>query len=225
MGVTIEGGVTPGFERVADAFARNFADHGHVGAAVCVYRDGKPVVDLWAWPEFAAAGKAGIPVRWLLTHQAGLPVLDRPVPLADALAWHPVVGALAAQAPAWTPGTAHGYHAQTFGWLVGEVIRRVSGRSVGRFVAEEIAGPLGLDLFIGLPDSEHPQVSALVFAPPPDLARLVAAGVPEDMRDLAAAAMDPNSLLNRPATDPAIDFSAPRVWRAEIPASNGIGTA
>jgi len=264
LGIKIEGSVAPGFERVADAFVGNFANHGDVGAAVCVYRDAKPVVDLWAgtadpktgrpwehdtlqlvysatkgvvataahilaergdldldapvasyWPEFADAGKADVPVRWLLTHQVGLPVLDKPVSLADALAWHPVTAALAAQAPIWAPGTAHGYHMQTFGWLVGEVIRRVTGRSPGQFAADEIAAPLGLDFFIGLPDSEHSRVSKLVFAPPPDLPRLVAAGVPEDMRDLVDAAMDPNSLMNRPTTDPVIDFNAPEVWRAD----------
>src|SRR5581483_18816 len=94
------------------------------------------------WPEFAAAGKARIPVRWLLSHQTGVVALDEPVPLAEALAWHPMVAALAAQQPAWPPGTAHGYHGRTFGWLVGEVIRRVSGRTPGRFLAEEIAAPL-----------------------------------------------------------------------------------
>ncbi|NEB67435.1 beta-lactamase family protein, partial [Streptomyces fulvissimus] len=83
------------------------------------------------WPEFAANGKADIPVRWLLSHQAGLITLDQPVPLNEALAWHPMAAALAAQRPQWTPGTAHGYHGRTWGWLVGEVIRRVSGRTPG----------------------------------------------------------------------------------------------
>ncbi|MEU6179562.1 serine hydrolase domain-containing protein [Streptomyces coeruleorubidus] len=197
---TIHGEVTAGFEPVREAFAANFARHGDIGAAVCVYRDGRPVVDLWGgisdsdtgrlwsrdtlqlvysatkgatataahllvqrglldldapvaeyWPEFAANGKADLPVRWLLTHQAGLAALDRPVPLPEALAWEPMVAALAAQRPLWAPGTAHGYHGRTWGWLVGEVIRRVSGRTPGRFFAEEIAAPLGLDFFIGLP--------------------------------------------------------------------------
>ena len=94
----------------------------------------------WYWPEFAAQGKADIPVRGLLSHRAGLPIIDNPMPLADLLAWDPMAAALAAQRPAWEPGTAHGYHGRTFGWLVGEVIRRVSGRSVGTFFAEEIAG-------------------------------------------------------------------------------------
>ena len=194
--IGIEGDVAPGFERVRDVFGGNFENNGDVGAAVCVYRHGRKVVDLWGgladagtarpwtrdtlqlvysatkaatatcahllaqrgeldldrpaawyWPEFAAQGKADIPVRWLLSHRAGLPVIDNPMPLADLLAWDPMAAALAAQRPAWEPGTAHGYHGRTFGWLVGEVIRRVSGRSVGTFFAEEIAGPAGLDFF------------------------------------------------------------------------------
>jgi CubicO group peptidase (beta-lactamase class C family) len=200
----VEGDVEPGFERVREAFGGNFEHGGDVGAALCVYRHGRKVVDLrggladagagrsWArdtlqlvysatkaatatcahllaqrgeldldqpvasyWPEFAAAGKAEIPVRWLLSHRAGLPVIDRPIPLDALLAWDPMTAALAAQRPVWEPGTAHGYHGRTYGWLVGEVIRRVSGRSVGTFFADEIAGPAGLDFFIGLPAAER----------------------------------------------------------------------
>ncbi|MEU8275135.1 serine hydrolase domain-containing protein [Microbispora bryophytorum] len=105
------------------------------------------------------------PVRWLLTHQAGLPALDHPVTPAEASAWDPMVTALAAQRPFWEPGTDHGYHAHTYGWLVGEVVRRVTGRSIGRFLTEEIAAPLGLDLWIGLPQSERHRVSRIVSAP------------------------------------------------------------
>ena len=119
------------------------------------------------WPEFAAQGKADIPVRWLLSHRAGLPAIDNPIPLADLLAWDPMVAALAAQRPAWEPGTAHGYHGRTFGWLVGEVIRRVSGRSVGTFFAEEIAAPAGLDFYIGLPAPERGRVSRMIIDDPP----------------------------------------------------------
>ena len=275
---TINGDVAPGFEPVREAFAANFAQHGDIGAALCVYRDGRPVVDLWGgqadpdtgrpwtrdtlqlvysatkgatataahllvqrgaldldapvaayWPEFAANGKADIPVRWLLSHQAGLVALDQPVPLADALAWHPIVAALAAQRPLWTPGTAHGYHGRTFGWLVGEVIRRVSGRTPGRFFADEIAAPLGLDFFIGLPPSERARVSRMTYQQPEvDLSTVPLESIPEDLRDLVAAMSDPNSLSNRAfqLTDPAdIDFNSPEVQAAEIPASNGIGTA
>uniref|UniRef100_A0AAU1U4T3 Beta-lactamase family protein n=1 Tax=Streptomyces sp. NBC_00119 TaxID=2975659 RepID=A0AAU1U4T3_9ACTN len=274
----IGGDVAAGFEPVREAFAENFVRHGDIGAAVCVYRDGQPVVDLWGgiadrdtgrpwerdtlqlvysatkgatataahmlverglldldapvakyWPEFAANGKADIPVRWLLSHQAGLVALDRPVPLAEALSWYPMAAALAAQRPVWTPGTAHGYHGRTWGWLVGEVVRRVSGRTPGRFFADEIAAPLGLDFFIGLPASERHRVSRMVYRKPDiDLTALPPESVPEELREQVAAWRDPNSFSNRAyaVTDPAaIDFDSPEVQAAELPASNGIGTA
>ena len=275
---TIDGEVEAGFEPVREAFEANFSQHGDIGAAVCVYQYGRPVVDLWGgtadpetgrpwtrdtlqlvysatkgatataahmlaqcgeldldapvakyWPEFAANGKADIPVRWLLSHQAGLIALDQPVPLDEALAWHPMVAALAAQRPLWTPGTAHGYHGRTWGWLVGEVIRRVSGRTPGRFFADEIAAPLRLDFFIGLPADERDRVSRMAYQRPDvDLTTVPAESVPEGLRELVAAWRDPNSFSNRAyaVTDPAeIDFDAPAVQAAELPASNGISTA
>ncbi|MEU6261413.1 serine hydrolase domain-containing protein [Streptomyces sp. NPDC047043] len=274
----IDGEVEAGFEPVRDAFEANFSQRGDIGAAVCVYQHGRPVVDLWGgvadpetgrpwtrdtlqlvysatkgatttaahllvqrgeldldapvatyWPEFAANGKADIPVRWLLSHQAGLIALDQPVPLDDALAWHPMVAALAAQRPLWEPGTAHGYHGRTWGWLVGEVIRRVSGRTPGRFFADEIADPLGLDFFIGLPASERHRVSRMVYQQSEiDLTTVPVESIPEEFRELIAAMGDPNSFSNRAfaVTDPAeIDFNSPEVQAAELPASNGIGTA
>ncbi|HET6634277.1 MAG TPA: serine hydrolase domain-containing protein [Streptomyces sp.] len=274
----VHGQVAGGFEGVRDAFTTNFAQHGDIGAAVCVYLDGQPVVDLWGgvadpetgrpwehdtlqlvysatkgatataahllaqrgaldldapvatyWPEFAANGKAGIPVRWLLSHQAGLVALDEPVPVADALAWDPMVAALAAQRPQWPPGTQHGYHGRTFSWLVGEVIRRVSGRTPGWFFADEVAAPLGLDFFIGLPPGERHRVSRLVFQEPDiDIADVPLESVPEEFRDVVAAWRDPKSLSNRAfaVTEPAqLDFNSPEVQAAELPSSNGIGTA
>ena len=119
-----------------------------------------PVADYW--PEFAQAGKGQIPVRYLLSHEAGLAWIDGDMSLEEALSWDPVVAALARQKPHWEPGTQHGYHATTYGWLVGEVIRRVCGRSVGTFFREEVAGPLGLDFWIGLPESEEPRVAPLI---------------------------------------------------------------
>ncbi|MFF5189441.1 serine hydrolase domain-containing protein [Streptomyces sp. NPDC000345] len=275
---TIDGEIAAGFEPVREAFAANFERHGDIGAAVCVYHRGRPVVDLWGgtadpetgrpwtrdslqlvysatkgatataahllaqrgvldldapvaeyWPEFAANGKARIPVRQLLSHQAGLVALDEPVPLADALAWHPMTAALAAQRPLWEPGTAHGYHGRTYGWLVGEVIRRVSGRTPGRFFADEIAAPLELDLFIGLPATAHDRVTRMVYQQPgADLSTVPPEAVPEEYRDLVAAMLDPDSLTNRAfaVTDPPeIDFNSPEVQAAELPASNGICTA
>ncbi|ABP56821.1 serine hydrolase domain-containing protein [Salinispora tropica] len=178
------------------------------------------------WPEFAAAGKGDIPVRWLLSHQAGLPVLDRPVPRAEALTWDPIVAALAAQAPAWQPGTAHGYHGLTYGWLVGEVVRRVSGRSLGTYFADEIATPLGLDFWIGLPAGEAHRVARTIEQPvaPPAPTEAMS----ETRQEVLATYTDPTSLLvrsTRMVTDPPLDLDDPRTWAAEIPAVNGICTA
>ena len=121
-----------------------------------------PVADIW--PEFAAAGKGAITVGQVCSHQAGLPYVERDCTLAEALAWTPMVEALAAQAPVWEPGSTHGYHMRTYGWLVGEIVRRVdpAGRTPGAFVRDEIAAPLGLDLWIGLPESVEPRVARLV---------------------------------------------------------------
>ncbi|WP_407110395.1 serine hydrolase domain-containing protein [Streptomyces sp. DSM 116494] len=275
---TIHGVVAPGFEPVREAFTANFARRWDIGAAVCVYQYGLPVVDLWGgvadpesgrpwrrdtlqlvysatkgatatavhmlaerhaldldapvakyWPEFAANGKADLPVRWLLSHRAGLVALDQPVPLKEALAWRPMTEALAAQGPLWTPGAAHGYHGRTWGWLVGEVIRRVSGCTPGRFFADEIAAPLGLDFFIGLPAGNRHRVSRMVYRRPDvDLTTVPPESIPEELREQVTAWRDPDSFSNRAyaVTDPAeIDFGSPEVQAAELPASNGIGTA
>lgn len=180
------------------------------------------------WPEFAAAGKERIPVRWLLTHQAGLPAVDRPISRDEAIAWDPVVKELAAQRPYWEPGTAHGYHGLTYGWLVGEVVRRVSGRSLGTFLAEEIARPLGLDFWIGLPASEQHRVSRILTGPGGfDPAAIDLDAVPEPMREVLAAYADPTSLTVRAMTfvQPALDHNDPAEQAAEMPATNGICTA
>ena len=121
---------------------------------------GAPVREYW--PEFAAAGKQDVTVDHLLTHRAGLAWVDRLLSIEEALGWEPVVRALEAQAPSWEPGRAHGYHATTFGWLVGEVVRRISGASLGTTFRTEVAEPLGLDFHIGLPESEEPRVARMV---------------------------------------------------------------
>ncbi|WP_062349073.1 serine hydrolase domain-containing protein [Herbidospora yilanensis] len=170
------------------------------------------------WPEF---GKPEIPVRWLLTHQAGLAALDKPVTPAEAVAWEPVVTALAAQRPLWEPGTEPGYHAHTFGWLVGEVVRRVSGRTLGTYLREEIATPLGLDFWIGLPEPEHQRVARIV-APKLDMS-VDPATLPEAVRPY----FDPTSLTMRAsmAVTPFLDHNDPAELAAEFPATNGAGTA
>lgn len=117
------------------------------------------------WPEFAAHGKHDATVAQLLSHQCGLIAPDAETSLEEALHWDTIVARLADTRPDWPIGTGHGYHALTYGWLAGELIRRVDGRSPGRFVAEEIAGPLGIELWIGLPDDEEDRVSPLVGVP------------------------------------------------------------
>ena len=193
--------------------------------AICANRLAeRSVLDLDApvaryWPEFAAAGKERIPVRWLLCHRAGLPALREQVPAHarfDRGYWSE---ALAAEAPFWEPGTRHGYHALTFGHLVGEVVRRVDGRSLGRYFREELGEPLNLDFHIGLAPEHDARVAEILPAPP---------GPPGAIDPFAAARRDPQSLVGRVFGNPTITPSDvnTRAWRAaEIPAANGHGTA
>jgi CubicO group peptidase (beta-lactamase class C family) len=116
------------------------------------------------WPEYGQAGKEATLVRHLLCHQAGVPAIDRRLSPEEFWSWTPIIEALEAQTPFWEPGSAHGYHALSYGNLVGEVVRRITGRSLGTFFAEEVAGPLGLEFFIGLPDSYEGRVSPIVGA-------------------------------------------------------------
>src|SRR5947208_475875 len=116
------------------------------------------------WPEFAKNGKDAVTIRMLLAHQAGLAALREPIPDGGFCHWDDIVDRLAAQEPLWEPGSRHGYHALTFGHLVGEVVRRVTGRSIGAFFREEVAEPLDLDFWIGLPE-EHEGRLAPTIAP------------------------------------------------------------
>ena len=165
------------------------------------------------WPEFAANGKAAVKVSHLMSHSAGLSGWKEKISTADIYDWDKMTSLLAAQAPYWEPGTAPGYHALTQGYLVGEVIRRVAGKSVGTVFREEIAKPLGADFWIGLPASEDARVAELIPPPPGD-----AVG--------DAPAM--SELTQNMATNPGIDVSETktRAWRgAEIPAAGGTGNA
>jgi CubicO group peptidase (beta-lactamase class C family) len=192
-----------------------------------------PVVEYW--PEFGAEAKRTIPVRWLLTHQAGLPVIDGTLSLSDALGWTPVTDALAAQRPLWEPGADHGYHALTFGWLVGEVVRRVSGKTLGAFFADEVAAPLGLDFWIGLPETEEGRVAPLRMQWPLASVDPPEAKGPGAGSDMLASLLQPDALqlLLRALTLNGTfgvfggdgPFNTSDVHRAEIPAANGITDA
>ncbi len=266
--VQIQGTCDPRFMAVHEAFAENFAVRGEVGAAVCVYADGKPVVDLWGgyadaartrpwdqntivsvasttkgmvalsthmlverglldldapvaryWPAFAQAEKDTLPVRWLLSHRAGLPAVRRDLPPQSLYDWHAFTAALAETKPWWEPGTQHGYHAITFGFLLGEVIRRLSGKSVGQFLRTEVAGPLGADFFIGVPEAEDYRAAEVLPDPPP---------LPGDTTMWEVILRDPMSMAGRAFLNPprTPDVTNTRAWRAaEIPAGNGHTTA
>jgi CubicO group peptidase (beta-lactamase class C family) len=139
------------------------------------------------WPEFAKNGKDGVLVRHLLNHQVGLPAVREPLPAGCFYDWHLMADALAREEPFWRPGTRNGYHGLTFGFLVGEVIRRVSGRSLGAYFRDEVAGPLGLDFWIGLPEEHEPRVAPTIPAAPP--------GPGDPMPSLYVAAFtDPTSI-------------------------------
>jgi CubicO group peptidase (beta-lactamase class C family) len=265
--VKIEGTCSPKFERVRDAFAKEFANGNELGASLCITLEDETVVDLWAgymdetrtrpwerdtlanvysttkgitalaahrlvdeglldldapvatyWPEFAAAGKAELPVRYLLSHEAGLAAIKKPLAAETLFDWDAMCSALAEQEPWWQPGTAHGYHAVTFGWLVGEVVRRIRGKKIGDVVREEIAGPLGVEFEIGFGPELDDRVAPLVQGPihPPE------EGGPS-MDLLAEILGNPESLMAKAfANPPLIGMQNERAWRAaEIPAANG----
>lgn len=249
------------FARVREAFERNFAEDGEVGAAVAVMLDGRMVVDLWGghrdaartrpwesdtivcmmsvakavsalcvhrlveqgrldldapvardWPEFAAGGKAEIPLRWVLCHLAGIPVADA-APRGAMYDWGVMTRAIAAQTPLWPPGSTRCYHSATQGFILGELVRRVTGMSLGAYLRREIAGPLGLDYAIGLDDAGISRSATMIPA----------SGTIFD----AAQRGDRSTLLGRawyPLAD-GEDFNSDAWRRSEIPSANGHGNA
>ncbi|MGW0823241.1 serine hydrolase domain-containing protein [Streptomyces sp. NPDC002845] len=161
-------------------------------------------------PEFAAAGKEDVRVRHLLSHTAGLPAWSGPMTVEDLYDWPTATARLAAQEPAWKPGTEAGYHSVTYGHLIGEVVRRVTGRSTGTFLAEEVTGPLCADFHIGLA-AEHDHRVAPILLPPP---------APKD----APPVFPPRDGPGSPTVPPGV-ANTPAWRRAEIPAANGHGNA
>ena len=174
------------------------------------------------WPEFAANGKAEIAVRQLLNHRAGLAAVRKPLAPETIFDWDAMCQALVEQEPWWPPGTQHGYHAATFGWLVGELVRRISGKSLGTFFRDELAGPLDLDFHIGLDEVHDRRVAPLTAVAQPEAAdtRALGEAILKDPQGLVVRAlMNPPAVLLPGSTNS-------RAWRgAEMPALNGHGTA
>lgn len=265
---SVQGHCDSAFDGVREVFEESFADGQNLGAAVAVFADGRPVVDLWGgvadrrtgrtwawdtpcvvfsctkavtaasalllaergyvtldepvawwWPEFAENGKADVTVEHVLTHQAGLPAFDGPVSVAQAADPVAMAERLARQAPEWEPGTAHGYHALTFGWLVGELVRRHTGMTVGRFARQEF----GSDLWIGAPSGTIARAARITVprrgepaSPLTDIATRTRIG---------AAYAQAGSLLFRATTNPAASYNDPALLGGGWPAAGMVTTA
>jgi CubicO group peptidase (beta-lactamase class C family) len=266
----ISGYCDPGFLKVKKVFEHNFFKGGELGAACCVYIDGRKVVDLWGgfadknrtkpwkentlvafysagkpfaalavlqlvdsgalsldapvcrwWPEFSAAGKEKITVRQVLCHQAGLAAVRKRLSDDNMLDWQFMTAALAEQ-PRWDiPGYHHAYHTNTYGFLAGELVRRVSGMAFGSYFQEKIAKPLEADLCFGVEEDDLPRVAELVWRPsgePPDPAK-----IDQPMSDRERLVW--HCYFNPPGFS-SLGVMNTRRWRtAVIPSSNGHGTA
>ncbi|MFV0534248.1 MAG: serine hydrolase domain-containing protein [Cumulibacter sp.] len=160
------------------------------------------------WPEFAANGKENVTIGHVLSHTSGLPVWEKPITLEEVYDWTTATEKLAGQAPWWEPGAASGYQAMNYGHFIGEVVRRVTGKPLAQFVAEEISGPLNADFQIGAARADYDRISAVISPPPPE----------------PVAGLDPNSVMARAAGSPLIKagYSKGDAWRAaDIGAANG----
>jgi len=214
-------------------------------AAMCLLQlVEKGLIDLDApvsqyWPEFAAGGKETIPVRYLLCHKSGLCGVREPLDQGSFTNWNLICSELAKQEPFWEPGTAHGYHAITYGHLVGEVVRRVSGKSIGQYFNDEIAVPLNLDFWIGLPEDKFNRVTDINPDKPGLLQKILMPILSKLPRSLAPGSLKMLLDFADPTTPAGAAFNNPKMsmqtgemeantakWRkAEIPAANGHGTA
>ncbi|MCU0486420.1 MAG: beta-lactamase family protein [Anaerolineales bacterium] len=204
-----------------DTLAVVFSTTKMVTALCVLHLADRGLIDLDApvakyWPEFTSHGKDGILVRHVLSHTAGLPGFTPRVTLADILDWEKIIHILEAEKLKWAPGTKLGYHTLTYGFLLGEVVRCVSGKTLGAYLRDEITAPLGIDFFIGLPEEKETQVADVVpeqqkFTPLQVL--LIKLLFPQAMRIVA------NPYLDREA------FNTRECHAAQIPAGNGIGNA
>ena len=194
-----------------------------IAVAICVERgllDYNEKVATY-WPEFADKGKGDVTVAQLLSHRAGLYTVDGDITLEEALDWDTVTTRLAATAPRFPVDSTHGYHAITFGWLSGELVRRVSGKSIGQFVRDEITSPLNAEFHIGLPEELEPRVARLMAHPIPKFTPEVAKLMMERSAPgtKGAEALGLNGAFGNGV------FNKPEVHRAMIPGANGIGNA
>lgn len=257
----IDGSCDPAFSHVREVFSENFRRRGEIGAAVCVYKDGRKVVDLWGgianpetgapwredtiscmmsvgksmaalallmlvdrrevdldtpvagyWPEFAQQDKEGITVRTLMSGLAGLIYADA-APDGAAYDWDVMCSALAAQKPEWAPGTQGAYHSLTFGYLLGEIVRRVDGRMIDEFFREEIARPLGIDYGFGVAEADLPRVASIIANP-----GSVTLTQTQDITTKLGRAW-------RVRPKSASPYNEPAYRRAVMPSSNGHGNA
>jgi len=254
-------------QRLKPLFRKNFEKFGELGAAVSIWQDGKPVVDLYGgycdsrhekpwesdtlvliwsatkgiasacllhvlqehridlgksvaefWPEFAQSGKEKITLAQLLSHQAGLCALDQRVELRD---YNAVIQALESQKPLWPPGSAHGYHARTFGFLLDELVRRITGKTLSEYWRRAFAEPLGLDLWIGLPEKENSRVATIYAAK---------SGNPPEPKQFYVDLVTPGTLARKTFTSPyglhsISGMNAPAVRAEPIVSFGGIGSA
>ena len=167
------------------------------------------------WPEFAQNGKEKLPIKYLLSHTSGLPGWDTSITHKDTYDWNKVTGLLAAQKPWWEPGSACGYHKFTQGFMLGEVVRRITGKSIGTFFREEVAEASGADFHMGLPREHEAREAELI---------------PADISKVKGLSPPPGSIsakvLNNPVLDPTVSYVKTRAWLgAEIPSGNGHGNA
>jgi len=272
----LHGELDDAFKAVRDELAGQFANGKHIGAAVCVYHQGRKVVDIWAgladedeakpwerdtlalsysttkglaatclhvladrglvdydapvaeyWPEFAKNDKEQITVYQVLTHQAGLPQVPEGLYDTDLFDWERVIEGIENEEPAWTPGEESGYHAITFGFLVGEIVRRVSGKRIGAFLRDEVCQPLGIDneMFIGAPENAEPRIATLknrIEMTPELIAQFQAAQDNPDPLRARTMGMRPGEAMSG---ERANYMDTPEGHRAEVPSANGIMTA